>query len=79
MSHKKEAGEITLLEVAAEAEVSNGTIYNYFRTRDEVFEAVGIAMAAEFSDAISVLNADVQCGAQRLSIGVRMFVLSGCD
>jgi len=71
---QKEAGEITLLEVAAEAEVSNGTIYNYFRTRDEVFEAVGIAMAAEFSDAISVLNADVQCGAQRLSIGVRMFV-----
>ncbi len=71
---RKEAGEITLLEVAAEAEVSNGTIYNYFRTRDEVFEAVGIAMAAEFSDAIAVLNADVQCGAQRLSIGVRMFV-----
>ncbi|MGZ9738348.1 TetR/AcrR family transcriptional regulator [Pseudomonas azerbaijanorientalis] len=71
---RKEAGEITLLEVAAEAEVSNGTIYNYFRTRDEVFEAVGIAMAAEFSDAIAVLNADVHCGAQRLSIGVRMFV-----
>ncbi|MFJ3368301.1 TetR/AcrR family transcriptional regulator [Pseudomonas sp. NPDC086251] len=71
---RKEVGEIALLEVAAEAEVSNGTIYNYFRTRDEVLEAVGIAMAAEFSDAISVLNADVQCGAQRLSIGVRMFV-----
>ena len=71
---RKEVGEIALLEVAAEAAVSNGTIYNYFRTRDEVLEAVGIAMAAEFSDAISVLNADVQCGAQRLSIGVRMFV-----
>ncbi|EJM56001.1 TetR/AcrR family transcriptional regulator [Pseudomonas sp. KB_15] len=71
---RKEVGEIALFEVAAEAAVSNGTIYNYFRTRDEVLEAVGIAMAAEFSDAISVLNADVQCGAQRLSIGVRMFV-----
>ncbi|BCX67580.1 MULTISPECIES: TetR/AcrR family transcriptional regulator [Pseudomonas] len=71
---RKEVGEIALLEVAAEAAVSNGTIYNYFRTRDEVIEAVGIAMAAEFSDAISVLNADVQCGAQRVSIGVRMFV-----
>ncbi|MCB2251564.1 TetR/AcrR family transcriptional regulator [Pseudomonas chlororaphis] len=71
---RKEVGEIALLEVAAEAAVSNGTIYNYFRTRDEVLEAVGIAMAAEFSDAISVLSADVQCGAQRLSIGVRMFV-----
>ena len=71
---RKEVGEIALFEVAAEAAVSNGTIYNYFRTRDEVLEAVGIAMAAEFSDAISVLNAQVQCGAQRLSIGVRMFV-----
>ncbi|MGL6243201.1 TetR/AcrR family transcriptional regulator [Pseudomonas sp.] len=71
---RKEVGEIALLEVAAEAAVSNGTIYNYFRTRDEVLEAVGIAMAAEFSDAICALSADVNCGAQRLSIGVRMFV-----
>ncbi|MHC8367236.1 TetR/AcrR family transcriptional regulator [Pseudomonas sp. ZT5P21] len=71
---RKEVGEIALLEVAAEAAVSNGTIYNYFRTRDEVLEAVGIAMAAEFSDAISTVNTDVHCGAQRLSIGVRMFV-----
>lgn len=71
---RKEVGEIALLEVAAEAAVSNGTIYNYFRTRDEVLEAVGIAMAAEFSDAISVMSRDVHCGAQRLSIGVRMFV-----
>ena len=71
---RKEAGEIALLEVAAEAAVSNGTIYNYFRTRDEVLQAVGLAMAAEFSDAISAMSKDVQCGAQRLSIGVRMFV-----
>ena len=71
---RKEVGEIALLEVAAEAAVSNGTIYNYFRTRDEVLEAVGIAMAAEFSDAISAMSRDVHCGAQRLSIGVRMFV-----
>jgi AcrR family transcriptional regulator len=71
---RKEVGEIALLDVALEAAVSNGTIYNYFRTRDEVLEAVGIAMASEFSDAISALSSDVHCGAQRLSIGVRMFV-----
>jgi AcrR family transcriptional regulator len=76
---RKEVGEIALLEVAAEAAVSNGTIYNYFRTRDEVLEAVGIAMAAEFSDAISALSTDVHCGAQRLSIGVRMFVCRAAD
>jgi AcrR family transcriptional regulator len=71
---RKEVGEIALLDVASEAAVSNGTIYNYFRTRDEVLEAVGIAMASEFSDAISALSSGVHCGAQRLSIGVRMFV-----
>lgn len=72
---RKDVGDIALLEVAEEAEVSSGTIYNYFRTRDEVVEAVGIAMATEFSDAISILSKDVHSGAQRLAIGVRMFVL----
>lgn len=76
---RKEAGEIALLEVAAEAEVSNGTIYNYFRTRDEVLEAVGITLADEFSDAIATLSASVHSGAQRLSIGVRMFIRRAAD
>ncbi|WP_371227048.1 TetR/AcrR family transcriptional regulator [Pseudomonas sp. QE6] len=76
---RKEVGEIALLEVATEAEVSNGTIYNYFRTREEVLEAAGIAMADEFSDAIYALSSDVRSGAQRLSIGVRMFILRSAD
>ncbi|CAI8734828.1 MULTISPECIES: TetR/AcrR family transcriptional regulator [unclassified Pseudomonas] len=76
---RKEVGEIALLDVASEAAVSNGTIYNYFRTRDEVLEAVGIAMASEFSDAISALSSDVHCGARRLSIGVRMFVCRAAE
>ncbi|MDH0893137.1 MULTISPECIES: TetR/AcrR family transcriptional regulator [unclassified Pseudomonas] len=71
---RKEVGEVALLEVASEAEVASGTIYNYFRTRDEVVEAVGIALADEFSEAIELLNAHVDSGARRLSIGVRMFI-----
>jgi hypothetical protein len=39
-----------------------------------VLKAVGIARADGFSDAISALSANVQSGAQRLSIGVRMFI-----
>jgi AcrR family transcriptional regulator len=76
---RKEVGEIALLEVAAEAEVANGTIYNYFRTRDEVLEAVALTLADEFSDAISGLSANVHSGAQRLAIGVRMFILRAAD
>jgi AcrR family transcriptional regulator len=76
---RKELGEIALLDVAAEAEVSNGTIYNYFRTRDEVLEAVGVTLADEFSDAIAALSSNVHSGAQRLSIGVRMFIRRAAD
>lgn len=71
---RKEVGEVALLEVASEAEVASGTIYNYFRTRDEVVEAVGIALADEFSEAIAVLSVAVNSGASRLAIGVRMFI-----
>src|SRR5450830_1317085 len=79
LAARKELGEIALLEVAAEAQVSNGTIYNYFRTRDEVLEAVGIAMATEFSDSITALSTEVHSGAQRLCIGVRMFIGRAAD
>ncbi|HSX71523.1 MAG TPA: helix-turn-helix domain-containing protein, partial [Pseudomonas sp.] len=71
---RKEVGEVALLEVASEADVASGTIYNYFRSRDEVVEAVGIALADEFSEAIELLNVHVDSGARRLSIGVRMFI-----
>ncbi|MCY1490671.1 Bacterial regulatory protein, tetR family [compost metagenome] len=71
---RKEVGEVALLEVASEAEVASGTIYNYFRSRDEVVEAVGIALADEFSETISALSVGVDSGARRLAIGVRMFI-----
>ena len=71
---RKEVGEIALLDVATEAEVASGTIYNYFRTRDEVIEAVGLALANEFSEAIALHSAGIQSGARRLAIGIRMFI-----
>lgn len=72
---RKGVGELTLNELADEAGVSHGTIYNYFRTREEVLEAVGIALADQFSHSISALSEGVDSGAHRMSIGIRMFVL----
>ncbi|QRY82438.1 TetR/AcrR family transcriptional regulator [Pseudomonas sp. PDNC002] len=72
---RQDVAATALQDLAAEADVSTGTIYNYFRTRDELAEAVGIALASEFSEAISVLSEGVRSGATRLAIGVRMFVL----
>ncbi|CEI20837.1 transcriptional regulator [Pseudomonas aeruginosa] len=71
---RKDVGEIALLDVASEAEVASATIYNYFRTRDEVVEAVGLALANEFSESISQHSVGIQSGALRLAIGVRMFI-----
>ncbi len=71
---RRGGGELTLNELAEEANVSHGTIYNYFQTREEVLEAVGLALADQFSQSISVLSAGVESGAERMSIGVRMFV-----
>jgi len=71
---KKGVGDLTLNELADEANVSHGTIYNYFRTREEVLEAVGIALADQLSQGISLLSIGIDSGAQRMSIGVRMFV-----
>ena len=71
---RKDVGEIALLDVATEAEVASGTIYNYFRSRDEVVEAVALALANEFSETIALQSESIQSGVRRLAIGVRMFI-----
>lgn len=71
---RQDVSQTGLIDLAAEAEVSTGTIYNYFRTREEVAEALGIALASEFSDTISQLSEGITNGAQRIAIGVRLFI-----
>lgn len=72
---RKGAGELALNELAEEAGVSNGTVYNYFRTREEVLEAVGLELAAQLSRHVALVSAGVASGAERLAIGVRTFLL----
>jgi AcrR family transcriptional regulator len=62
-------------EIAAEAGVANGTFYNYFRTREEVLEAVSIRLAERLQDEITATNAGVGDGAERMAIATRRFVL----
>lgn len=71
---RNELGDICLHDVAAEALVSNGTIYNYFRTREELVQAVGLTMASDYSQAIAELCRDIASGAQRVALGVRLFI-----
>lgn len=76
---RKGVGELALHELAEEAGVSNGTIYNYFRSREEVLQAVGIALAEQLSEQIIATSVGVDRGAERMAIGIRRFVLQAID
>ena len=65
---------VSLNRLADEAGVSHGTVYNYFRTREEMLEAVGIALAEEFSHEVITLSIGLSNGAERLAVGVRSFI-----
>lgn len=72
---RKGAGELALNELAREAGVSNGTVYNYFRTKEDVLEAVSLTLAEELSHEVARINDSVASGAERVAIGIRAFIL----
>lgn len=43
-------GDLALNTLAEEAGVSNGTVYNYFRSREQVLKAVGLELAVQLSE-----------------------------
>lgn len=72
---EKGVGELLLNELAEKADVANGTVYNYFSSREAVLEAVGLELADQFSNQITLSSKGIENGAERLSVGVRMFIL----
>ncbi len=72
---RKGAGAAAIHEIAAEAGVSNGTFYNYFRTREALLEATSLRLAGRLHEAIGVSRAAVDDPAERMAIGCRRFVL----
>ncbi len=60
--------------LADEAGVSSGTLYNDFRSREQVLEAVGLELAVQLSEQILTVSEAVDSGAERLSIAVRTFM-----
>jgi AcrR family transcriptional regulator len=66
--------ELSLTRLAEAAGTSHGTVYNYFRTREEMMEAVGLALAEQFSHEVISFSAGLVSGAERLAVGVRSFV-----
>jgi AcrR family transcriptional regulator len=76
---RKDAAALSILELAHEASVSHGTVYNYFRTREEIIDAVALRLADDLSEQQSRMFADVEAGAARLTLAVRSFVLRAAE
>lgn len=69
-----DVGGFTLLGLAEAAEMSNGTVYNYFSTREEVLDAVAEEVTSRFSEFIAVLAQAGNSGAERVSMGLRLYI-----
>jgi len=72
---RKGSAQLTLNELAEDAGVASGTVYNYFRTREEVLEEVSLALAEQYGHAIVARSTGLSRGVERIAVGVRMFAL----
>ncbi|TGK62705.1 TetR/AcrR family transcriptional regulator [Leptospira wolffii] len=70
----KDAGETSIAEVSAEAEVANGTFYNYFKTKEELLEASALALAESLVAEAVLLMPDITDGAERMALGGMLFL-----
>jgi AcrR family transcriptional regulator len=71
---QKGAGASAIHEIAAEAGVSNGTFYNYFRTREELLEAASRRLAERLFDEVTARSKGITDAAERVAIGTRRFL-----
>ncbi|MGR4868613.1 TetR/AcrR family transcriptional regulator [Variovorax sp. LARHSF232] len=64
----------TVQEIADVAGMTTGTVYNHFRTKEEVTSEVALRLAATLSARIAESQAGVKEGAERMAIGGRRYV-----
>ena len=66
--------QATVAQVGEAAGVTTGTVYNHFASKEEIAEALALALAASVNQAIVDSLASVSDAAQRMAIGQRRFV-----
>ena len=64
----------TIAEIAGAADVSPGTFYNYFQTREEILDAVAGSLVEEFRRVMDAIQRAVDDPAERIAIAIRLFL-----
>ena len=64
----------TIAEIAAAADVAPGTFYNYYRTREEILNAVAQSLVEEFRRLMAAIQRNVDDPAERIAIAIRLFL-----
>ncbi|ARS50019.1 TetR/AcrR family transcriptional regulator [Pseudomonas sp. KHPS1] len=71
--------QLNISDLAEEAGVARGTIYNNVETMEQLFEQVASQLSSEMHQRIALSFTDVEDPAERLSKGVRLFIRRAHD
>lgn len=74
MVGSQDIGSLTLLGLAEASEMSNGTVYNYFATKEDLLSAVAEEVSSKFSEFIAAVEGNGDRAAERVSMGIRMHI-----
>lgn len=64
----------SIQEIATVAGMANGTVYNHFATKDDIVQAVAVALAETLCLQIDESYEHVKDGAERMCIGMRRYL-----
>lgn len=71
---QKGSSAITVSELAEEAGIARGTVYNNVDAPDELFEQVAAALATEMHARLATILPTLEDPAERLATGIRCFI-----
>ncbi|EMK02250.1 MULTISPECIES: TetR/AcrR family transcriptional regulator [unclassified Leptospira] len=77
---RKDAGEASISDVIAEAEIANGTFYNHFKTKEELLEASSLTLIESLASEVETIMGDMDDPAERMALaGIYFFKKARMD
>lgn len=70
----KEAADVAISKFTEEAELANGTFYNYFQSKEELVNSVSLSLAEELVHRIETSFQSSETPTEKLAIGAMVFL-----